>query len=104
MPASVSFTIPPPSGAPESVALGQLGADYIDSTIEITSGDWSAISVLTDAVFTQLGSNNVAVNNVVPASTNLNGKAMSRGITIFGRYHTIQLASGAVIAYRAKVY
>lgn len=95
-------TINPPVGtnkSPDHNALGQWGADWIDDTQDHTSNDWVAITAILDTTFAVLEGSTVALNGAAPA--NLNGKVLSRGLTIFGRFTRMQLSSGgAVIAYR----
>lgn len=99
MPAIVAIQLPKTIGSPDSVALGQFGADWFDDSADHTGGDWGMITVLADATFTVLETSTICLNGVAP--TNLNGKIVTRGINIYGRFTRIQLASGSIIAYRA---
>ena len=83
-----------------NVALGQTGAKFISDT-EIHSGTFVAITMLEDTVF----------NALTPIDTtngygvgSYNGNTMAsetipQGVTIYGRWSTIDLTSGLVIAY-----
>ena len=77
---------------------GLMGADFISGTgvhTPTSSEFYLAIQVLSDAVFTSLVASPVwggdAVSGTFPA-----------GVTIFGHFTSIQLASGTVIAYKGN--
>ena len=72
---------------------GQGGGQYIDSSSGIVNGDFRWIQVITDTVFDNLISGNI--NNIEDVA----GLTISAGIGIGGRFSTIALASGVVIAY-----
>ena len=79
---------------------GMMGADFITGTgvhAPTTPEHYLAIQVISDAVFTSL----------VTAGPAWGGDAISitvfpAGVTFFGKFTSIQLASGVVIAYKAQ--
>lgn len=96
-----------------NVGLGQLGSVFSNTTDNLTpvNGVFVAITVIEDAKFTVLqpeggdgekfASTTVAStsgagdgNEIVPAT-----QEFPQGITIFGRYKSITLAEGSIIAY-----
>tara|TARA_R100000700_G_C3040899_1_gene64962 strand:+ start:136 stop:438 length:303 start_codon:yes stop_codon:yes gene_type:complete len=84
----------------QNAALGQAGAKFISDT-SVHSGSFVAIQCVEDTVF----------NVLTPADTtngygvgSYNGNTMASetipaGMTIYGRWTSIDLTSGAVIAY-----
>ena len=84
----------------QNAALGQAGAKFISDT-SVHSGSFVAIQCIEDTVF----------NVLTPADTtngygvgSYNGNTMASetipaGMTIYGRWTSIDLTSGAVIAY-----
>ncbi len=72
---------------------GQGGGLYIDETTGVISGNWRWIQVITDAVFNDVTSSNIDDFALI------NSKTIPAGIGIGGRFSTIDLASGSVIAY-----
>ena len=84
----------------QNAALGQAGAKFISDT-SVHSGSFVAIQCVEDTVF----------NALTPADTtngygvgSYNGNTMASetipaGMTIYGRWTSIDLTSGAVIAY-----
>jgi len=84
----------------QNAALGQAGAKFISDT-SVHSGSFVAIQCIEDTVF----------NALTPADTtngygvgSYNGNTMASetipaGMTIYGRWTSIDLTSGAVIAY-----
>ena len=84
----------------QNAALGQAGAKFISDT-SVHSGNFVAIQCVEDTVF----------NALTPADTtngygvgSYNGNTMASetipaGMTIYGRWTSIDLTSGAVIAY-----
>jgi hypothetical protein len=71
-----------------NVLDGCLGGVIISNTTA-TKGSWSAIQVISDAVFTLLTGNVTGYASVtIPAGT-----------VLFGRFSAITLASGTVLAY-----
>ncbi len=92
---------PTPVSAYKAVELGQLGSDYLDNTTDYTNvKEWCAITVIAEATFTKLVSTTMFVNGAAAPGTVT--KTIGIGTTIYGRFSEIQLASGAVVAYRAK--
>ena len=85
-------------GSPVSLSLGQLGSLYITDT-GAHSGDWGAITAVADAVIGTLvsGKAHDGVTDVMKGT--LTSVPLPAGVTIFGRFITITLASGKVIAY-----
>jgi len=72
---------------------GQGGGVYIDETTGVISGNWRWIQVITDTVF-----NDVTCSNIVDFA-NISGVTIPAGIGIGGRFSSIDLSSGVVIAY-----
>ena len=84
----------------QNIALGQAGAKFISDTAEHT-GSFVAITMLEDTVFATLTPSDTT-NGYGVGSYNGNSMAsetLPEGITIFGKWTTIDLASGLVIAY-----
>lgn len=95
----MSANIKVPIGDLAPIAMGQHGSDWIDNTA-VRTGDWTVLVALADVVFTTLVSDDntpVYVNGVVG---NLNGKSLAKGLSLFGRFTAVTLASGTIIAYR----
>tara|TARA_Y100001951_G_C11094887_1_gene158772 strand:+ start:215 stop:511 length:297 start_codon:yes stop_codon:yes gene_type:complete len=83
-----------------NVALGQTGAKFISDT-EVHSGTFVAITMLEDTVFNALTPTDTT-NGYGVGSYNGNTMAsetIPQGVTIYGRWNTIDLTSGLVIAY-----
>jgi len=78
--------------APQSLALGQLGVDYIDSTHASSYNSWGRIYCLADCTFTTLTGENY---------TNAAQITLAAGMEIQGYFTVIVVASGKVLAYRA---
>ena len=74
---------------------GQGGGLYIDDTTGVVNGDFRWIQVITDTVF-----NDITSSNIVDL-TNISGVTIPAGIGIGGRFSSIDLGSGSVIAYYA---
>lgn len=72
---------------------GQGGGLYIDETTGAIDGNWRWIQVITDAVFNDITSSNIA------DLSNISGVTVPAGIGIGGRFSSINLAGGSVIAY-----
>ena len=71
--------------------IGTLGGQYIadtDATVPATGYKFVAIQVITDCVITLVG-------NITGITTT----ALSAGAIVYGRYTSLTLASGSVIAY-----
>ena len=83
-----------------NVALGQAGAKFISDT-EVHSGTFVAITMLEDTVFNALTPTDTTNGDGVGS---YNGNTMAsetipQGVTIYGRWNSIDLTSGRVIAY-----
>lgn len=75
-----------------SMAAGEFGGDFYANTTVRTGQTWCAVQVITAAVFTTLTG---TLNNSIA------GVSFPAGTIIYGRFTTITLASGSVVAYRA---
>jgi hypothetical protein len=74
--------------------VGANGGVYV-STTAATPGRFIAIQALTECTFTDIASNNI---------TDLpDGLVLAAGVTIYGMFTTLTLASGTLIAYRGDV-
>ena len=83
-----------------NVALGQTGAKFISDTA-VHSGTFVAITMLEDTVFNALTPTDTT-NGYGVGSYNGNTMAsetIPQGVTIYGRWNSIDLTSGLVIAY-----
>ena len=83
-----------------NVALGQAGAKFISDT-SVHSGTFVAITMLEDTVFNALTPTDTT-NGYGVGSYNGNTMAsetIPQGVTIYGRWNSIDLTSGLVIAY-----
>ena len=69
------------------------GACIFDTNL--TSGNWTAIQVLTDTKFHTLTGNVTGVANTLLGTAVL----LPAGLVLFGSFTAIQLHSGSVIAY-----
>lgn len=95
---SVNIKLPPTDY--QHIQMGQRGADWFDNT-SVRTGDWSIITALTDVVFTTLTSDDntpFGLNGTAPGV--FSAKTLPKGATMFGRFTTITLTSGTLIAYR----
>lgn len=79
-------------GAMLNGLLGQLGSTCFDDVTSRT-GRWFAIQIIEDVIFTTLtdASRDGAV---------ITGMTFAAGTVIYGRFTTIELASGSCIAYK----
>jgi len=75
------------------VSLGQRGFVYTDDTA-LVNGNFAAIQIITDTVFSVLTALNSTVGNLV-------GVTLPAGTIIYGPFTSYDLASGKVIAYKA---
>jgi hypothetical protein len=75
------------------VSLGQRGFIYTDDTA-LVNGNFAAIQIITDTVFSALTALNSTVGGLV-------GVTLSAGTIIYGPFTSYDLASGKVIAYKA---
>ena len=96
----------------QNVGLGQAGSVFSDTTDNLTptSGHFIAITVIEDAAFTTLVSADGAGINFIGTTASSAGSGdgneaidssntFSAGTTIYGRWNSITLASGSIIAY-----
>ena len=96
----------------QNVGLGQAGSVFSDTTDNLTptSGHFVAITVIEDAAFTTLVSADGAGINFLGTTASSAGSGdgneaidssntFSAGTTIYGRWNSITLASGSIIAY-----
>jgi hypothetical protein len=70
-------------------ALGFRGAEYIDGTDEVV-GNFIAIQFLDDTVIDAIAGN----------IAGLDGESFEAGTIIYGRFTSIELVSGRVLAYK----
>jgi hypothetical protein len=75
------------------VSLGQRGFVYVGDTTA-TTGNFAAIQILNDAVFSALSALNSTVGGLV-------GATLTAGTIIYGPFTSFTLTSGKVIAYKA---
>ena len=96
----------------QNAALGQAGSAFSYTTDNLTpvSGVFVAITVIEDATFTILVSADGAGSGFIGTTASNagtgdgneaidNGNTFSAGTTIFGRWNSITLASGSIVAY-----
>ena len=88
----------------QNTALGQLGAIFEDGTTAITGKQIVAIQFIEDSTFTTL----TPSSSDFIGTANGNGDAIDtsntfpQGMTIFGQWTAVTLASGAVVIYLGK--
>ena len=75
------------------ISLGQRGFVYTDDTA-LVNGNFAAIQIITDTVFSVLTALNSTVGGLV-------GVTLPAGTIIYGPFTSYDLASGKVIAYKA---
>ena len=83
-----------------NASLGQAGAKFINDTAEHT-GSFVAITMLEDTIFATLTPADT-VKGIGVGSYNgnsMSGETIPQGVTIYGRWTTVDLTSGMVIAY-----
>lgn len=68
-----------------------LNGGQVIADVNVTTGNWIEIRVLTTCVFTTLTGN--------PGITNVGSTSFPAGTILNGRFTTITLASGSVVAY-----
>jgi len=78
------------------ITNGDKGAEYINDTDDHT-GVWSAVQCTEDTVF----ATNTVCNIANFSALVTDATVFSQGQILFGRFTTIDLVSGAVIAYIA---
>ena len=103
------------TSAASNVALGQAGATIIAETSihTVKNGAWVAITFLDETTITTLtpestdffgsgdGADNIeTVTGGTLVSDTTSGVTFPKGVTIFGRWTVIDLATGSCIAYR----
>jgi len=80
-------------------SFGQNGFNVVTDANAHT-GDFSAITILTDTVFDSITGINLHKNSGASETTDsLDGITIPAGVTIFGNISAFELASGNVIAY-----
>jgi len=84
-------------------ALGGVGAEFINDTAEHT-GTYYAITCLEDTVFATLTPTDTAKfpGTSSGLGNNMSSETIPKGVTIYGRWSTIDLTSGLVMAYLAS--
>ncbi len=87
-------------GAPQALALGQLGSRFINDTTSFT-GQWGVIQCIAACTFTTLTSGKRADGKTDVMLGSLADITLAAGQEIRGLFTTIKLASGSVIAYEA---
>ena len=75
--------------------LGLNGGRYINST-DVTTGNWFAIQATEDTVIQAQASNITDLDNICQPVDNI---TLSAGMVLYGSFTSIDLTSGAVIAY-----
>ena len=83
-----------------NIALGQAGAKFISDNA-VHTGSFIAITMIEDTIFNALTPDDTS-NGYGVGSYNGNSMAsesLPAGLTIFGKWTTIDLTSGACIAY-----
>lgn len=96
----------------QNVGLGQAGSVFSNTTDNLTpvSGHFVAITVIEDAAFTTLVSADGAGINFIGTTASsagsgngneaiTNGVTFSAGTTIYGRWNSITLNGGSIVAY-----
>jgi len=78
----------------QNAALGQAGSTFIDDTAQHT-GPYVAITAIEDSVVDVSDCTNIADTMEDAADFTI-----PKGVTIFGRFDVMSLASGKVIAYK----
>ena len=80
-------------------ALGQAGAT-LELSDDALTGSFVAIQFLTDTVFTTLTpENSQYIGSASGSGDNVGSTSFVAGMTIYGRWTAITLASGSIIAY-----
>ena len=75
--------------------LGLNGGEYINGTAVVT-GDWFAIQATEDTVLATQASN---ITNLDDICTGEDGTTLSANTVLYGNFTSVDLTSGAVIAY-----
>lgn len=80
-------------------ALGKFGAEFITNTGNATNKKYCAITMLEDTTFTILTTTNWSAGT--SGSNAVTSVTYPKGLTIFGSFTSITLATGKVIAYNS---
>lgn len=97
-----SFPLPKIPGSLESIALGQLGSDLLGPAASY-SGDWAIIQSFNDlTAFTTLTTSTISANGAAPGNIAAAVGVLKAGRVLYGRFSTIQLSAGVIVAYRAN--
>lgn len=75
--------------------LGLNGGQYINST-DVTTGNWFAIQATETTVLAAQASN---ITNLDDICTGQDATELAAGMVLYGNFTSIDLTSGAVIAY-----
>lgn len=103
-----AITITPTvAGGLDAAAMGAIGSDYITNSTNLDGVSanviWGVITAITPATFTLLTSANTSLNGAAAGGAgNFNGLVLGTGQSIYGRFTTITLTSGSIIAYRVQ--
>ena len=82
--------------ASEYRGLGLNGGEYINTT-DVHTGKWFAIQATEDTVLAAQASN---ITNLDDICTGQDATTLSAGTVLYGNFTSIDLTSGAVIAYK----
>ena len=90
-----------------NLALGQVGSVFSDGTsiTSLTNGVVVAITMLSDTTFTTLTPDNSNYLEVSSTGYESKGDTLTdadtfpQGVTIFGRWATVDVNSGSIVAY-----
>lgn len=80
-------------------ALGKFGVEFITNTTAATNKNYCAITMLEDTTFTTLTANNWSAGST--GSNAITSVTYPKGLTIFGRFTAVTLATGKVLAYNS---
>jgi hypothetical protein len=78
-------------------ALGAYGAEFITNTTSASGKNYCAITMLEDTTFGQLTASNWALGST---GSNITAPTYPKGLTIFGTFTALTLATGKVLAYK----
>lgn len=76
-------------------SMGYNGAEFISDTVQHTSGTdlvYTCLHLLADTVISQ-------INGSITGNT-ITGVVLSEGVMLYGRFKSITLTSGKVLAYK----
>lgn len=79
-------------------ALGKFGVEFITNTTAGTSKNYCAITMLEDTTFTTLTSSNWVAGTA--SSSQVTSVTYPKGLTIFGRFTAVTLATGKILCYK----